>query len=118
MHFFRWPSDGYMPTLANQFGITYNNFTFEGLAAMTYNFTDADIDHLRNYIRKNSAKLYVYFEDKTITKVEEEKKYSLSGILSSIGGAISLYLGMSFISLFEVLEIPMRMCKPVQRPSK
>ena len=101
-----------MPTLANQFGITYKNFTFSGLNSFSFNFTDADIRTLTGYIARNAAKLYVYFEDKTETVVAEEEKYTTSGILSSIGGAISLYLGFSFISLVEVLEIPIRMCRP------
>ena len=36
--------------------------------------------------------------------VKEEKKYDTSGFLVELGGALSLFLGSSLVSVFEYLE--------------
>ena len=37
--------------------------------------------------------------------VEDSPKYTLASILSNVGGAIGLYLGLSIVSVFEFLEL-------------
>ena len=60
------------------------------------------------FVRKNFLQLEVYFDTMTISEICEEKKYSFFTFLASLGGAISLYLGMSFIAMFELFEILIR----------
>ena len=70
--------------------------------------TDADKDILNDYVTNNAIKLHVYFNDKTIVEITEEEEYSFSSLVSTIGGVVSLYLGLSLISMFECLEIVLR----------
>ena len=37
--------------------------------------------------------------------VEDTPKYTVASILSSVGGAIGLFLGLSIVSIFEFLEL-------------
>ena len=37
--------------------------------------------------------------------VEDSPKYTLASILSNVGGAIGLFLGLSIVSIFEFLEL-------------
>ena len=50
----------------------------------------------------------IFFESKSVTKVEESAKVSVSDLLSDLGGACSLYLGISVIALFELVEFGFR----------
>ena len=40
-----------------------------------------------------------------VATVVENPEYTFFGFLSTLGGAVSLYLGISFIQLFEVAEL-------------
>ena len=37
--------------------------------------------------------------------VEDYPKYTVASILSNVGGAIGLFLGLSIVSIFEFLEL-------------
>ena len=68
---------------------------------------DDDIEHnaIGDYIRHNYLKLKVYVSSKTVEKIIELPKYDFFSFLASLGGATSLYLGMSFIVIFELFEL-------------
>lgn len=51
----------------------------------------------------------VYLETKRVTTITENPKVSKIGLLGNLGGAFSLYLGISLVALFEVVELAMRM---------
>ncbi len=56
-----------------------------------------------------SFQLRIYYGSKATSKIIETPKYQgYNSILSSVGGAISLYLGMSFVSLCEFIEFALR----------
>ena len=38
-------------------------------------------------------------------EIREEPKYDADSLMSSLGGAFSLYLGITLVSLFEVFEL-------------
>ena len=50
-------------------------------------------------------KVKVYYESRTTMIVEDTPKYTVASILSSVGGAIGLFLGLSIVSIFEFLEL-------------
>jgi len=43
-----------------------------------------------------------------MTIIEEVPKYEFQSLMSSLGGTISLYLGVSIVSAFEVIELLVR----------
>ena len=68
------------------------------------------VEHIGHYVQDNYLQLKVYFGSKSVEQVLEMPKYNVFTFLSSLGGAISVYLGMSFIVIFELLEIVLRLC--------
>lgn len=57
---------------------------------------------------KNLAKVTVYFQTMTCQEVRQEKAYTTAKLFSSLGGILGMYVGFSFLSLFEILEIFVR----------
>ncbi len=54
----------------------------------------------------------IFYNAKQTMEVEEVPKYEgFDSVLSSVGGAISLYLGMSFASILEVVEFLIRLAE-------
>ena len=54
---------------------------------------------------QNLAKVTVYFQTMTCQEVRQEKAYTTAKLFSSLGGILGMYVGFSFLSLFEILEI-------------
>ena len=52
----------------------------------------------------------IFFESLDIEDVQETPKYpTIWDFLNALGGALSLFLGASLISIFEILEIVLRL---------
>ena len=56
-------------------------------------------------MQRDFLKVNIYYESKTIEKIEESPLMGAQSLLSNLGGAISFYLGISVIALFELLEL-------------
>lgn len=57
---------------------------------------------------QNLAKVTVYFQTMTCQEVRQEKAYTTAKLFSSLGGILGMYVGFSFLSVFEILEIFVR----------
>lgn len=57
---------------------------------------------------QNLAKVTVYFQTMTCQEVRQEKAYTTAKLFSSLGGILGMYVGFSFLSLFEILEVFIR----------
>jgi len=57
---------------------------------------------------QNLAKVTVYFQTMTCQEVTQEKAYTTAKLFSSLGGILGMYVGFSFLSLFEILEVVCR----------
>ncbi|KPM03791.1 Amiloride-sensitive sodium channel-like protein [Sarcoptes scabiei] len=66
--------------------------TFDGGKSMNINF-------------QNLAKVTVYFQTMTCQEVRQEESYTTAKLFSSLGGILGMYVGFSFLSLFEIIEI-------------
>jgi len=91
----KWPAEQYQ-LLAAQ--------TFISEAVQDDRITDTQATQIAN----NLLKLNVFFESKLIKSIEETQTYeSVLGadFLNALGGALSLFLGISFILLFELVEL-------------
>ncbi len=70
--------------------------------------THERIEQIGAYVQGHYLQLRVFFETKTVEKVQEELKYNFFSFLASLGGAASLYLGISFVVMFELFEVVLR----------
>ncbi|XP_077868250.1 acid-sensing ion channel 4-B-like [Saccoglossus kowalevskii] len=73
-------------------------------------------------IKRNFAKVQVYFEDLNVETITEVKAYQEENMLGDLGGTMGLFLGMSVISIMEFVEFILSLCgiliKPASKTSK
>ncbi len=63
---------------------------------------------IEDVVRQNYLRLAVFYDTKAATIIQESPKYEFNNIMSSLGGALGCYLGISLISLFEFAELVLR----------
>ena len=56
-------------------------------------------------VAKSFAKFNVYYNSMTYKSIVEKQQYVFVDLLSNIGGTLGLYLGMSLLSLIEIIEL-------------
>ncbi len=65
------------------------------------NISNMTLDKLRNHV----AKIVMFYDEMKETEVNQEVKYHLTDLISNIGGTLSLFMGLSFLSFIEFIEI-------------
>ena len=51
----------------------------------------------------------IYFGSLDVTSIVESPEFEQGALLNSLGGALSLFLGVSIIMIFEVVEVNVRL---------
>ena len=64
----------------------------------------------RNLIRKNFIRLNVFLRDLVISKVMQKQTYEVQNLLSDMGGTFGLWIGVSILSWFEIMELLLTVC--------
>ncbi|CAG2184205.1 unnamed protein product, partial [Oppiella nova] len=54
--------------------------------------------------KENFAKVVIYFQSLSYQEINQFPKYTLTALLGAIGGILGVYLGFSFIAIFELIE--------------
>ncbi|XP_072167275.1 epithelial sodium channel subunit alpha-like [Diadema setosum] len=93
-----WPSERYEEHLASR-------LPAGSAAARLFNSS--------SLARKNFIRVKIYYEELNYERVEQIPVYTVTSLLGSVGGLMGLYIGMSFISVFEVMFLIMRVGKIV-----
>ncbi|CBY38389.1 unnamed protein product, partial [Oikopleura dioica] len=70
----------------------------------TFEYLSAKYAKPQNYIRKNFAKLNVFFEALNYEKIEQKKAYEFGALLGDIGGQMGLFIGGSILTLLEIFN--------------
>ncbi|CAD5120144.1 unnamed protein product [Dimorphilus gyrociliatus] len=60
---------------------------------------------------KDFSRINVYIADANVVKTVEAEDYSQSQLLSDVGGQLGLWVGISVLTLAEVLELITKLCK-------
>ena len=115
--FTKWPSNTFWMQIAERYNISYANMIISEADVLNALSSDTNsteeeraqmqavLEKIKDHISQNFLRLNIYYRSKSTTQVLESPKYDTQGTLSSLGGAFSLYLGVSFISLFELGEL-------------
>ena len=109
-----WPSSHYWSELASSNAIMYNGTVIDPAQALEVELgkgTEDDLeiwDKVKEYVQENYLQINVFFEEKSVERIEEKPKTDFPQFLSNLGGAVSLYLGVSLVAIFEVLEVLVR----------
>ena len=95
----KWPSKKYQVPVEIY---TCANFvvSFQATAASSYCNNCKDPD-------KNLIKLNIFYSTLNEHTVEDKKDYAIGdgSLFNALGGCLSLWLGISFCNLFEILEL-------------
>ena len=68
------------------------------------NYNDNDYE----LFRSNILKFQIYFDEMKETIISHEIKTQLPDLVASVGGTLGLFLGLSFLSMIEFIEILMQ----------
>jgi len=72
--------------------------------SMTFSYSISTYN--RSYNRKSlSTEIYVYYRSLKYTSITQQAKMKWEQLISNLGGYLSLFVGLSFVSLFEITEI-------------
>ena len=68
---------------------------------------DYDLYRYKTYeeVNKHHIVIYVYYKDLKYTLISQEAKSETFNFISNIGGILGLFLGISFLSFIEIVEI-------------
>ena len=55
--------------------------------------------------KQNLLQVNIFYPSLTYTKISESPKMSITDLLSNLGGTLGLYIGISFLSLIEIVEM-------------
>ena len=94
----KWPSSQYE-------GLLLSAISNTTAVAKIRNSTD-----LRSAVEDNLLRLSFTFDELNAKLIEESPKYDIWTLFANIGGTLGLYVGISFITLFEFLEVLADIC--------
>ena len=75
----------------------YKPRTVRGETVMTPNVT--------KWISESFARVNIYFKDVTVLRKKQSASYNLGDLFADIGGVLGLWVGVSVITIFEVLAL-------------
>ena len=55
------------------------------------------------------SQIHVMPESERSDRIEEKESYPLANLLSDVGGTLGLWVGFSIITIFEFVELPLRL---------
>ena len=76
---------------------------------ITENENSSAEDSNYDFINYNFARLNVYLRDLESLHTEQQVAYPLSNLFSDIGGSLGLWVGLSLLTLVELLQLLVRM---------
>ncbi|XP_049786002.1 uncharacterized protein LOC126188440 [Schistocerca cancellata] len=97
-----WPTDSTWCTVAKRFTLVGN------CDNVTEGNHGAKLHPEKQIIKDNALKIDVYFENLRVQQTVQTAAYEPQAFVASLGGALSLYLGISLLMLVEVVELIIR----------
>ena len=64
---------------------------------------------IEEFVKRNYLKVNIFLGTKSTMQTTEQPKLDPQTMISSLGGAISVFLGISIISAFEFIELLIRL---------
>jgi hypothetical protein len=82
----------------------YANEILIYLDVIDKSFTIDNTTDIQYLLEKNTLAINVYYNDLEYTQVEEERANDIVDFFTSLGGNIGLFIGVSILSVFEIME--------------
>ena len=86
-----YPSEAYASVLVNNQKVRER---FDNRTNITY-----------DELKKNLVSVFVYYDDLIYKSYTETSKMSIADLISNIGGTLGLFLGLSFLSFIEIVDV-------------
>ncbi len=67
------------------------------------------------WIKRYFYRLNIYFSEPTIESHKQVISFSFTDLMSSVGGVLGLWVGVSMVTVIEMLVFVAKICKPVAR---
>jgi hypothetical protein len=94
--------------------ISSSDYLSDYYARFMYNHSNLLRSKLKQFdlseIKKSIVSFTVYFSDLSFTNVTQVPKYELIDLITSVGGHLSLFIGISLLSFVEVIEAILMVC--------
>ena len=58
-----------------------------------------------SYASENIARLHIYYDEIKVEKIQQEKAYEIYNFIAEFGGTVDLFIGFSFFTVFQLVEI-------------
>ncbi|KAK6175316.1 hypothetical protein SNE40_013804 [Patella caerulea] len=76
----------------------------------SYNLSDKEqAERASNLIRQNLLRLNVYLEDLSVVEFRQMPAYGLADLFADIGGTLGLWMGISVLTIMELIELIIRL---------
>ena len=62
------------------------------------------------YARENMARVHIFYDDIKYDIQEQEKAYEEQNFIAEFGGTVDLFIGFSFFTIFQLIEIALAAC--------
>ncbi|XP_059081142.1 degenerin deg-1-like [Tigriopus californicus] len=94
----KWPSNQYFVEFGlNLKGVEYSQDDLKGKGD---NSGEVQSELQQNYVQAD-----IYYQTLNVRSIVQEAKYSEDGYVAALGGALSVYMGIAVIMIFELLEL-------------
>ena len=103
-----WPLEHFQEHFYELYVLSQENYSTLKAYQNLRRFNTSDIVRL-GLIRKNFVRLNIYLEDLTIEERIQKKSYEIQNLFSDIGGTLGLYIGLSIITLLEIIEVVIKL---------
>ncbi len=77
--------------------------------SMTFSYSISANNH--KLFSDNYTEIYVYYKTLKYTSIIQQAKTKPEQLISNLGGYLGLFVGLSFVSLFEITEIIIEIIK-------
>lgn len=62
------------------------------------------------YAKSNIARVHIYYEQIKVDEITQTKAYEPQNFIAQFGGTVDLFIGFSFFTVFQLLEIGIAFC--------
>ena len=62
------------------------------------------------YAKENLARVHMYYEQIIVEEFEQTKSYEPQNFIAEFGGTVDLFIGFSFFTVFQLIEISIALC--------
>ena len=62
------------------------------------------------YIRENMARVHIYYDELKVNNKAQTQAYEIQSFIAELGGTVDLFIGFSFFTVFQLIEISVAVC--------